>query len=141
MIPETISTLEVIRFAVAIAGLRAAWTGRVLVKRSLAAIPTDPTDDIYERLQRQQRDGRMVLFEAIQFGIMLVHSLLLVNVLVNFGYPSGPIEQPNVMTSNVAQILIPIILTRLSEMLSLEMQAVVRLHAVVGRRPTEEAAP
>lgn len=139
MIPETISTFEIARLIVAIMGIRAALLGRRIILSSAASIPTTPSGDPLEIAQREQRRARMALFLAAQQAILLVHGLLLLNVLVNFGYGSAPIEQPNVMTSNLAQFLIPLILTRLSELVTLEMDAGGRIRTVIAPiQPSQE---
>lgn len=137
MIPETVSTTEIIRLFVAAFGLRVSWSGRRTAQANLAAVPADPTDDIHELREREQRANRMRLFMALQTGFVLVHALLLVNVLVNMAYPSAPIEQPNIMTSNLAQILIPLILSRLSELMTMKLDHAVSLHVVTGERSRE----
>jgi hypothetical protein len=136
MISETVTSLELIRFVVACYGIRAAWRGRGTALLARQGIDRDGMPGLHERSIRAQRSERMRLFETIQTGILLVHLLLLVNVLVNFCYASAPIEQPNVMSSNIAQILIPFVLIRVSEMVVVEMRTVASLRAVAGEPPT-----
>lgn len=132
--PETISSLEIIRLIVAAFGMWKSWQGRNAAHANLLTIPSEPTDDGQERREREQRAARMQLFAAIQGGFIAVHFLLLANVVINMGYGSAGIEQPNVMSSNVAQILIPMILTRLSEMMTMKLCHAVSLHVVAGDR-------
>jgi hypothetical protein len=73
-----------------------------------------------------------------QHSFLAVHVLLLVNVVVNFAYASAPIEQANVMTSNIAQILIPLILSRLSELMTNKFKATERDKNVMGEEPEAE---
>lgn len=139
--PETVSDLEIIRLLVALVGIYAALRGVGVAQQSIDDIPTDPTDDAHERAAREQRHERMELFRLIQRSIFGVHGLLLVNVLVNFGYAPVSVVQPNVLTSNIAQILIPLILVRASEKISSEIRTVTRIRIVIGPRPTGEPPP
>lgn len=132
--PETVSSLEVIRLIVAAFGMWKSWQGQAAAHANLKDVPSDPTADGHERREREQRSSRMRLFAAIQGGFIAVHFLLLVNVVINMGYGGASIEQPNVMSSNVAQILIPMILTRLSEMMTMKLGHAVSLHVVAGER-------
>ena len=132
--PETVSALEVIRALVAAFGLTISWSGRRLAREQRATISDEPATDPHVRREREQRDDRMLLFERIQSAFCFVHVLLLANALVNMGYPSAPIEQPNVLLSNVTQVMIPLALARVSEGISTQMRTALRLHAVTGPR-------
>lgn len=134
MIPDTVSALEVVRALVALFGLTVSWRGRILSREQRAAISADDTDDPHVRRERELRDDRMLLFERAQTAFCGVHLLLLANAVVNMGYPSAPIEQPNVLLSNVTQVMIPLMLARVSEFISIQMRTALRLHTVTGPR-------
>lgn len=142
LLPATVSALEVVRALVAAFGLCVSWSGWALAKRRRALISDAATDDAHVRRSREQQDGRMALFTEAQRSFCLVHAMLLGNALIQMAYPSAPIEQFNVLMGNVTQVMIPLILARVSEAISAQMRTVARLDAVTGPRdPDKESAP
>lgn len=138
MIPETVSGGEIIRALVALFGLSVSLRGRSLAREQRAEIATEPSADPHVRREREQRDDRMLLNEQAQTTFCGVHAMLLANALIQMGYPSSPIEQPNVLLSNVVQTMIPWLLARVSEHMTLQMRTALRLNAVTGPRDTEQ---
>lgn len=128
MIPATVSAWEVLRVLVALYGLRVSLAGRARARGEGRAQAGSEAYDLAGRRERLQRVARMRLYERLQTAFCLVHALLLVNALVNMAYPSAPIEQPNVMSSNLAQILIPLLLARGSELVSTQIAYVASLY-------------
>lgn len=135
---ETVSALEVVRAVVALFGLAVSMRGRALAMAQRMDISDVPSDDSHVRREREQRDDRMGLFTLIQTSISAVHAMLLGNALVQMAFPSPSIENLNVLVSNVTQVLIPLILARASEHVSLQMRTATRLHVVTGPRDTTE---
>jgi hypothetical protein len=136
-LPETISALEVIRALVALFGLWCSWAGRRLANEQRALISGEPSDDMHVRREREQRDARMGLYGEAQTGICTVHAMLLMNALIQMGYPSsGSLEAANVLFSNVIQVMIPLVLARVSELISAQIRTALRLQAVTGPRDT-----
>lgn len=117
LLPASASSTEILRLGAALYGLWIAWKGYCLVRSYDFKVPRDL---LPERLREVSADwsDRMDLYATAQVSIMLVHLLLLVNVSVNLFYPSPTLEQPNVATSNLMQLLIPFILVRLSELIA-----------------------
>jgi hypothetical protein len=134
VIPETVSALELVRAVVALFGLVVSWRGRSIARENAAAVSIEPTDDSSVRRERSQRLRRMHTTELAQTGFCLVHAMLLGNALINMGYLSQPIEQANVLMSNVTQVMIPLILARVSEQMSLQIRHAVDLRHVAGER-------
>lgn len=121
MSPDTISALEVVRLVVALFGLTVSWRGRIKAREVRAGISTEPTTDLRERHSREIVNRRMSVFESAQTGFCVIHATLAGNALANMGYPNPSIEQLNVLTSNVTQIMIPLILARVSELLTIQL--------------------
>jgi hypothetical protein len=133
------SALEIIRALVALFGLSVSWVGRRLASEQRAAISAEPSDDPHVRREREQRDSRMALYGSAQSGICAVHAMLLANALIQMAYPSSMSgEQFNALASNVTQVMIPMILARVSELLSAQIHAALALQAVTGPRAPEE---
>lgn len=137
MIPDTVSAFELARALVALFGLRVSWRGRLAVRRSLAEIPDDGSADVHERSSLEQRRKRMALFEVAQSTFLLIHAGLLANALISMAYANAPVEQANVMSNNLVQMLIPIALARVSERITLDMSDVSSLRGVAGPRTSE----
>lgn len=135
LLPSTVSALEVIRALVALFGLCCSWAGRRLAREQRALISVEPSDDAHVRREREQRDARMGLYGEAQTGICAVHAMLLMNALIQMGYPSsGSLEAANVLFSNVTQVMIPLVLARVSELISAQIKTALRLQAVTGPR-------
>jgi hypothetical protein len=138
--PQTVSTLEVIRFLAAGWGLIVSLRGRSISRRHRPAPPSaDDALTVRERAERQTLHLRLGLYESLQASFVLVHLLLLLNVVVNFFYESAPLEQVNVISSNLAQALIPLVLARASELVSAQIRAALGLRTVAG--PAGEPEP
>jgi hypothetical protein len=109
--------------------------GRRLANEQRALISGEPSDDMHVRREREQRDARMGLYGEAQTGICAVHAMLLTNALIQMGYPSsGSLEAANVLFSNVIQVMIPLVLARVSELISAQIRTALRLQAVTGPR-------
>ena len=140
MIFEGVSSFEVLRFLVAVFGLTVSWGGRARAREGRDAILPAALEDASVRRKQEQWAERMYLFERIQTGCIAIHAMFLANVIVNMGYVNPPIEQPNVLSSNVIQILIPLILARLSELITLKLEYARSLHVVTGKYISERPA-
>lgn len=133
----TASALEVVRAIVALFGLSVSLQGRAVAREQRAGISVEPSADTHVRREREQRDDRMLLYEMTQSAFCAVHAMLLANALIQMGYPGAPLEQANVLFSNVTQVMIPLVLARVSEHITIKMRTAGRLNVVSGPRDTE----
>lgn len=111
MIPDTVSSGEIIRVIVAMFAFTVSWRGRVVAVQEHALADT-----------------------LAQTTFCLIHVGLMGNALINMAYSQPPSEQPNVLFSNVLQVLIPLSLARASEHLTVQLRP-------PPRRPHREATP
>lgn len=108
---ETMSALEVVRALVALFGLTVSLRGRALVRAQSETVSVDAI-----------RHERLRVYEMLQSGASAVHAMLLANALIQMAWPSPSIENFNVLVSNVTQVMIPLILARVSEHVSLQIR-------------------
>lgn len=142
MMPETISSGEMLRFLSAFAGLIVSWRGRSSALRAAKALLRPETHRDEAAWSRYEDDlDRAHGAGLCQLMYVGCHLLLLVNVVVNFAYASAPIEQSNVLTSNLAQGAIPLLLIVASRWQTDRMERVAERQARDERRRLAEDAP
>lgn len=117
MWPETVSDTEIVRLIAALVGLVVATRGRSTAGQDIETLQQqqiEPGSPVSEWDRREDTIDLLQLFRSVQGAIILVHLGLLLNVGTNLFYPSSPLSQPNVMTSNLIQMMIPGILVAAS---------------------------
>jgi hypothetical protein len=119
---DTVSSLEIIRFLVGTAGAIVCARSRGNAESRLPQLRAVPLGEtVRARFDRTQRLERIELVSRIQTILLVIHVGFAFNAGVNFFYPSSSLEQFNVMTSNVLQVLAPIGLIVVSELITHHM--------------------
>ena len=129
MIPETASWSELLRLGMAVVGLVVGLLG-VRQVRSVKFRPPPHLTPLRLRILREEWHSRMVFFMNLQLTVVGCHLLFLGNVWINLWYPSSPLEQPNVMSSNIMQIIVPALLIRASELVGARVTQTVQAFAL-----------
>lgn len=111
---DLISSTEIIRWLIASLGIAVTWKGRgaALAGLSVLAQPEGHDEDAWDLYY--DNEDRLGLAWWQQTLLFWAHVLFWANATTNFWYGSSPIEQPNVATSNVMQIVVPVLLIALS---------------------------
>lgn len=132
--PDTVSSLEIIRFVISCAGALVCWLrGRATTQERLPILRAVPMNETrHSRIDRTQRIERLELVNNIQIILFLLHAGFAVNAAINAFYPSSGYEQLNVISSNTLQVLAPIALIVISEMLTAHVQKATAIQELVS---------
>lgn len=137
---ETVSSLEVIRLVIGAVGVLWTWTRwrRMQdLRPPLVAIAVTEAETPHLRAERVQRQRGLHVIELVQLLLFFVHGGFATNALVNLFYTSSSIEQLNVLTSNLLQVIAPLLLIAISVMLDGLVGEATRTAHVLG--PKQEA--
>lgn len=140
--PETLSELEAIRFIIGVAGMIVTWVywGHAANRlQRLAGLV--PKVSQRERMEHAQRVKRTRMLITVQSLLCLVHLGFAGNAAVNAFFPSSALTQLNVFTSNMLQVLVPLALIMISNMLNSQMQGADEMEAIVdGAGPNADGS-
>jgi S-adenosylmethionine:diacylglycerol 3-amino-3-carboxypropyl transferase len=134
--PETLSSFEVLRIIVSLFGMFIGLRGRHNAHERQVPLRVAPIGETpVHQEERRMKIERAKLVEFVQTILCIIHVGFVVNGVVNGFYPSAGLEQLNVLTSNIQQVMAPLGMILISMRIDTQIEASAMSERLRGMQP------